>query len=44
MIKNNRIMDLKTTKVLGAVFTTSFSSDIDYKGQAHARLQLICQP
>lgn len=38
MIKNNRIMNLKTTKALGAVLTTSFSSDINYKGQAHARL------
>lgn len=38
MIKNNRIMDFKIIKALGAVFTTSFSSDIDYKGQALVRL------
>lgn len=44
MIKNNKIVDLKIIKALGAVFSTSFFSDIDYKGQAHVRLWLISQP
>lgn len=38
MIKNNEIVDLQIIKALGAVFSTSFVADIDYKGQAHVRL------
>lgn len=38
MIKNNKIVDLQIIKALGAVFSTSFFADIDYKGQAHVRL------